>query len=443
MKFPEAFTTQMHQILAGEYNSFMDSMGSIAPVSVRLHPVKKSVIQGNAIPWCSTGRYLDERPVYTLDPFFHGGSYYVQEASSMFLEYIVTQLGIGGRPLRILDAAAAPGGKSTHLLSLVHPESLLVANEVINSRVHALMENIIKWGYPNAMITGNDPADFKSLPGFFDVIVLDAPCSGEGMFRKDPLAVNHWSPENIVLCSRRQKRILSDLWPALKEGGFFIYSTCTFNTSENEDNILWLITEKKAQQVSFNIPADWGIVSSGDVPGYRFYPHRLKGEGFFIAIVQKKTNEPAVQSKAYVQEIAQQHKKLIKDYVQAPFELFFFGQNGKISFVPAALREDMARISRSVRVIHAGTSVAEIKHSKVIPEHDLAMSVYYNTKAFPTLALTKEEALAYLRKETISKTATSKGFHLATYEGLPLGWLNVLPGRINNLYPSTWRIRNL
>ncbi len=443
MQLPAAFTTYMQHLLAGEYGLFMDSMTSDAPVSVRLHPLKKSVLQGSAIPWCNTGRYLDERPVFTLDPLFHAGSYYVQEASSMFLEQIITQLGLHRRPVRILDAAAAPGGKSTHLLSLIHPESLLVANEVIHSRACVLMENIIKWGYPNVVVTNNDPSYLASLTGFFDVVVLDAPCSGEGMFRKDPQAVNHWSPENILLCSRRQRRILSNLWPTLKEGGLLIYSTCTFNTIENEENILWLITEKKARFVSINIPAGWGIVSSGDVPGYRFYPHRLKGEGFFMAIVQKTTTEPPVQSKGHVQQISQQHSGLIKNYVQAPFEPIFFGQNGKISFAPAAIGQDIARINKLLRVMRAGTSIAEIKQGKVVPQHDLAVSVYLNAGAFPSVQLHKDEALAYLRKETIAKSVASKGFHLAAFQALPLGWLNILPGRINNLYPSAWRIRNL
>lgn len=443
MVLPKAFTTRMHQLLPKEFNSFMDSLDRAAHVSVRLHPLKKSYINGEPVSWCNTGRYLDERPQFTLDPFFHGGAYYVQEASSMFLEHVIRQLGLDLKPVRILDAAAAPGGKSTHLLSLVHPESLLVANEVIQSRVSVLKENIIKWGYPNAVITHNDPSDFSPITGFFDAIVLDAPCSGEGLFRKEPHAVSHWSPENVVLCSRRQKRILSDLWPTLKEGGYLIYSTCTFNTLENEENILWLIAEKKARPVSVNIPVDWGVVSSDKIPGYRFYPHRLKGEGFFVAIVQKTAPEHTRPGRAHLQGIPQQHHELVHSFIQAPFDTFFFEQKGKIAFAPAALHQDIAFVSRMLRVMSAGSSVAEIKHSKMIPEHELAMSVYLKTDAFPVISLSRDEALTYLRKETISRSAASKGFHLALYEGLPLGWLNVLSGRTNNLYPSAWRIRNL
>lgn len=414
-----------------------------APVSVRLHPLKKTMIQGESIPWCESGRYLSERPIFTLDPFFHGGSYYVQEASSMFLEQVIKQLRLHHKPLRVLDAAAAPGGKSTHLLSLLHPESLLVSNEVIRSRVPILLENIIKWGYPNVVITCNDPADFSTLQGFFDVIVLDAPCSGEGLFRKDPHAIKQWSPEHIILCSRRQQRILNHLWPALKSDGLLIYSTCTFNTSENEQNLLWILSEKKAKPIAVDFPPEWGIVTSTLVTGYRFFPHRLKGEGFFVGVVQKTTAERELPFRARLPGIPQQNQALTHSYISVPFETIFFSQQGKIAFAPAALEQDIARLVDLLHVEKAGTILAEIKHNKVVPQHDVAMSVYLNPDAFPRITFSRDEALSYLRKETLNISAASKGFHLATYNNLPLGWLNALPGRMNNLYPAAWRIRNL
>ncbi|MCS6973383.1 MAG: rRNA methyltransferase [Cyclobacteriaceae bacterium] len=442
MQLPEVFTRQMQQLLREEYELFLKSQTTRAPVSVRLHPLKKSMLHGDPVPWCSTGRYLHERPVFTLDPAFHGGAYYVQEASSMFVEQFLLQLNIHRKPLRILDAAAAPGGKSTHLLSLIHQESLLVANEVIRSRVPVLRENLTKWGYPNVIITNNDAADFGNVPGFFDVIVLDAPCSGEGLFRKDPDSISQWSTENVLLCSKRQQRILNDLWPALKEGGLLIYSTCTYNALENEENIIRLLTEKKAVPVSIDVPAQWNV-RSGNGPGYRFYPHRVKGEGFYVCAIQKTSAEAAPYYRAKPSALSISPHPVVRKFIRTPFDVIWFEQHGSLSFAPASLAQDIALLRERLRTGKAGTEVAQIKQHKPIPAHDLAMSVHLNTDAFPVIQLNVDDALAYLRKQHINATANNKGFHLFTYNDLPLGWANVLPGRINNLYPSAWRIRNL
>lgn len=253
-------------------------------LSVRANPAKISAEKlaehfsddvDGVVPWCPEGLYLKKRPSFTLDPLFHAGYYYVQEASSMYagvlLERAMRQL-LAGRPgLRILDLCAAPGGKSTHILSIIGPNDILLSNEVIRSRASILAENVAKWGYPNVVVSNNDPADFSSLDAFFDIVVVDAPCSGEGMFRKDSDAVSEWSLDNVRLCASRQRRIVSDIWPALREGGFFIYSTCTFNTLENDENVAWIVSELGAELIEQR----------------RFLPGEERGEGFFIALLRK------------------------------------------------------------------------------------------------------------------------------------------------------------
>ena len=193
--FPPLFEEKMRPQLLTDWEAFLASHQVSPPVSIRINPKKSKAIHVARIPWTEYGYYLDARPSFTLDPSFHAGSYYVQDASSMFLEQAVKQSLDLSQPLRVLDLCAAPGGKSTHLLSLISPGALLIANEVIGTRATILSENIQKWGHANVIVTHNDPEDFQRLPGYFDAIVVDAPCSGEGLFRKDPEAMNEWSPE--------------------------------------------------------------------------------------------------------------------------------------------------------------------------------------------------------------------------------------------------------
>lgn len=206
------------------------------------------------------------------------------------------------KPALVLDLCGAPGGKTTHLMSLLQPGDLLVANEVIRSRARILQENVTKWGIPGVVVTSGDPAAFASLGEIFDLIVVDAPCSGEGLFRKEPRAAEEWSPDHTRLCASRQKRILSEAWKCLRPGGAMVYSTCTFNPDENEENLEWLAQTAGASFLEVVPDPDWGIETSvhGKVTGYRFYPHRLRGEGFFAAVVRKEGHgtAPSLQREA-------------------------------------------------------------------------------------------------------------------------------------------------
>ena len=444
---PEQFERQMSDVLGNEYPSFANALNGRAPVSIRINPHKRTgIVEERQVPWSRYGRYLETRPVFTLDPVFHAGGYYVQEASSMFLEQAFSQHVSLDRPLTVLDLCAAPGGKSTHLLSLLHSDSLLVSNEVIRSRVGSLTENIQKWGYPNCVITSNDAEDFQNLPGLFDVVVVDAPCSGEGMFRKDPEARNEWSPDNIAICSARQKRILDSVWPAVKQDGILIYSTCTFNKQENEENLLWLSSQHDVEFLRIETDASWSIdeVVEGPVFGYRFYPHKAIGEGFFIAVVKKNQPQEGVSIRRHSRDNFIPPSKKISAEIGSwlkPGEHAFIQRDEIIQVLPQRWQQTIFALTKQLRVIYAGTYLAVQKHEKLVPEHSLALSIILSDEHFSRITVAEDEALAYLRKETLGLAPPFRGFALITINNLALGWVNIVPGRLNNLYPSGWRIR--
>ena len=292
--FPEKF---IERISAQEYidtEALFRALGEPSPVSIRINPGKwrRQPADSEPVPWCRNGYYLPLRPSYTLDPVFHAGCYYPQEASGMFLEQVLLQTAGSMKNIRVLDLCGAPGGKSTLISDIIGPDNLLVANEVIRSRASILAETVTKWGSGNTMVTRSDPSVFGRLSGFFDVILVDAPCSGEGMFRTG-IAVSEWSSGNASLCAERQKRILMDIWPCLKENGILIYSTCTFNPEENEENIRWMTGRNEAESVRLDLKTFPGImeIDYQGIYGYGFYPDKVRGEGFFISAIRKKDGQ--------------------------------------------------------------------------------------------------------------------------------------------------------
>ena len=443
---PPLFEEAMQNRLSGAFSDFVQSLKEVPPVSIRLNPRKNCTHEGlEKIQWSQFGRYLTERPVFTLDPELHGGTYYVQEASSMFLEQAFLQVVDQSRSIKVLDLCAAPGGKSTHLQSLLNDQSLLVSNEVIRPRASILCENVQKWGYCNAVVTNNDPADFQKLQGFFDLIVVDAPCSGEGLFRKDPKAMNEWSAANVALCSKRQRRILGDVWPALKQGGILIYSTCTYNELENEENLAWLKKEHEVESVKLKFDNQWGIENSNTngIDGYRFYPHQVKGEGFFISVIRKLGEEDEVRIKGHSAFTPPSTKILsqLNEWILKSEEKSFINRNHQFQFFPKDKLHEIEFLAKNLYLLSAGTVIATAKHDKLIPEHPLALSTELNKANFNRIELELNDALRYLRKETLAIQDSKKGFSLMSYQNTPLGWANVLDNRINNLYPSDWRIR--
>ncbi|MFD2515728.1 rRNA methyltransferase [Pontibacter locisalis] len=439
----------MEQILGSSFKNFEAALDQPAPISIRLNSSKIFTEPDlPKVPWANNAFYLPERPQFTLDPLFHAGSYYVQEASSMFLEQALKQQVDLEQPLRVLDLCGAPGGKTTHLASLISEDSLLVANEVIKNRASILAENVAKWGSGNVVVTNNDPRQFSRLPDFFDLMVVDAPCSGEGMFRKDPQAVNEWSEENVKLCAQRQQRILMDVWEALKPGGLLVYSTCTWNESENEQNVAWLAEQENATSVKLELKPEWGIEASEyqGIEGYRFYPQQVKGEGFFMAVLRKTGDyEESIKGgrkKKYKVIIAgKKEQALVRSWFQYPDKFEWLQWGEIISAIPASQFEALDELYQNMHVIYAGTEVAEVKGKKLKPMHPLALSRHLNKNEFSIVDLELEQALKYLRKEDIALEGGGSDWVLLQYKQVPLGWAKQIGNRINNYYPKEWRIR--
>ena len=460
MNLPQALIERTRQLL-GEttYASFEEALGIETPVSIRPNRMKtdKPVV-GEAVPWASSvGFYLENRPTFTFDPLCHAGCYYVQEASSMFVERVLREYV--HEPVVMLDLCAAPGGKSTLCRSVLPEGSLLVANEVMRNRSQILAENLIKWGHPEVVVTNNDPADFTDLTHLFDVILTDVPCSGEGMFRKDPVAVDEWSVENVDICWKRQRRILTDIWPSLKPGGLLIYSTCTFNREEDEDNVAWIAKELGADVLQVPVEEAWGItgnLTGGDFPVYRFLPHKTKGEGFFLAVLRKHADDLEETPKRFKPSKCSDKKKKGKDTkqpLQVPREAkTWLGEadayqlavkDTSIVAFPKAHEEEYAMLQQQLKVIHAGITMGEMKGKDLIPHHSLAMSTALADEVFPKAELTYEQAIAYLRKEGLNLDAdVPRGYVLVTYQQVPLGFVKNIGNRANNLYPQEWRIRS-
>jgi len=419
-----------------------------AVTSVRINPAKDAQQFSNLkqVPWCKEGYYLEERPIFTLDPLFHAGTYYVQEASSMFIAHIIHTLGLDQQEVIGLDLCAAPGGKSTLLNSSLHPDSLLVANEIIKTRVNTLANNLTKWGNHNVIVTNNDPASFKRLPGFFDLMLVDAPCSGSGMFRKDPQSVNEWSEATVDLCSQRQQRILSDSLTTLKTAGVLIYSTCSYSIEENEEIADWLIAHHGLEPIHIPFDPSWGIIETmspqKQAPCYRFYPNRVKGEGFFVSCFRKKEAQNTFNKKKVKLTSPSLDHSLLSHWIKPDIDFTSIPFKDDVFIIPTQHLVDFQSIQNVLYLKKAGTNVGKLNKRELIPHHDFALSNVKN-ETIQQIELSLDQALQYLRKADISLSTSTIGWTLATYKGFALGWMKILPNRINNYYPKDWRILNL
>lgn len=397
------------------------------------------------VPWSQYGYYLPVRPSFTFDPFFHAGAYYVQEASSMFVEQAMRHTCDLNAPLKVLDLCAAPGGKSTLLQSLISTDSVLVSNEVIKSRAALLGDNLSKWGGANVVVTNNDPRDFGRLPGYFDVMVIDAPCSGSGLFRRDPEAVSEWSPENVILCSQRQQRILADAWGALKENGILIYATCSYSKEEDEEIMEWIQEHLSAKNIPIPVSEDWHIVTTTAGPqqaeGYRFYPDKVKGEGFFITCFRKTSGDvyTAKKHRDSITPVAKKDQEKVAQWIKSLDNLFLMDHQGEVLIFPENMMPVVSLLQQHLYLRKAGVKAGQLAAKELIPDHQLAMSTMVR-ETIPQVMLTREQSLRYLRKEDPEVTTDVKGWALMMYEGMALGWAKILPNRINNYYPKELRI---
>lgn len=458
---PQAFSENMTALLGTERaEELFAALDSEPAVSIRANTAKGYDVVGREIPWCKTGFYLNKRPQFTLDPLLHAGCYYVQEAASMFIEQAYKALPF--TPQRVLDLCAAPGGKSTLWRSLLPDETLLVCNEPVYSRAMILAENLAKWGHPNVVVTNGYGRDFSALTNFFDVIAADVPCSGEGMFRKDDGARKEWDAESPTRCSALQREIITDVWPALRNGGFLVYSTCTFNREEDEDNIAYICNELGAEVVPIPIKDTWGI--EGDTTGrdldvYHFFPRSsalncntpaqdkgTESEGFFLALLRKTEEGSSGKSrktKGKQKEVPLRNVKGLDTWLQEPKQYKLIATDkDELYAVRRTWAADIARIRENVKTLSFGIRMAMEKGAKWIPQQELALSTALNAEAFPHADADLPTALSYLRREAITIEAP-RGYVLVHYKGHPLGFVNNLGTRSNNLYPAEWRIRTL
>ncbi|MCU0334571.1 MAG: RsmB/NOP family class I SAM-dependent RNA methyltransferase [Chitinophagaceae bacterium] len=448
MQLPDALLASLQGLPGYHAAAFQQAHRLPAPVSVRLHPTKSGRLQlplAGSVPWAQHGYFLHHRPAFAQDPAWHAGAYYVQEASSMAVEQAFLQHRPAG-PLRVLDLCAAPGGKSTHLLSLLNAETdILVTNDVIQSRANILLENVVKWGLPQAIVTNNDPADFGRLTGSFDVMLVDAPCSGSGLFRRDPEAIKEWSPANVQLCSQRQQRILADVLPALKEGGLLIYATCSYSFEEDERIADWLYQLADWEALSIDFPPAAGPVLSHSPqhghPCYRFYPHQVSGEGFFLSAFRKKEAVPTFRAKP-ARSIAPP-EAILRDMQRwlLPAAVYSIYQHEQQLYaMPPQLLDFFQTTRHLLKVKRAGLLVGEWQRNGLQPDHALAVSTWAHPQ-LPATLVDVDMARQYLRKEAMMPAEATLGWSVVNWEGHRLGWLKHLGPRSNNYYPKEWRLR--
>lgn len=423
---------------------------SDAPVSVRLAPGEDAdeLFPGNIddrVPWCPRGVYLKDRPAFTLDPALHQGRYYVQEASSMFVAHAVeVALKDASGPVKALDACAAPGGKTTTLIDTLPEGSLVVANEYNPKRARVLVENIIKWGTPYVVVTQGDTARLGKLKGVFDLVLVDAPCSGEGMMRKDDKAIEQWSHELVEECEARQREIVDNLWDAVAPGGVMIYSTCTFNRHENESIVEYIINSLGGENIDLEVPVGWGILPGIDTRAwcYRFVPGHTRGEGLYMAAVRKPLDGasimkmPAFKSPRPAKEAAQLAERLA-DAGSMTIEI----NNDEATAFPTRYMPVLVALRKYCRVLHSGVTLGTRAGKGWEPSQSLALSTVLNPEAFPRVEVDRDTALDYLRRQAVTvPDGSPKGYLLLTHGGRPLGFVKNLGNRANNLYPKEWRI---
>ena len=398
-QLPAAFTEKTRQLMGEErFERYLQSFEEEPPVSIRVNPRKMAegrwqMADGTPVPWCRNGYYLQKRPNFTMDPLLHAGCYYVQEAASMFLDEVLRQTSPspskggekGSSPLgrlgEVLDLCAAPGGKSTLLRSVLPEDCVLYSNEPIRNRANILLENVTKWGYDNHIVTNNYPKDYRKSKMKFDLILCDVPCSGEGMFRKDPATIREWSPQNVEKCWQLQREIVDDAWACLNPGGLLIYSTCTFNTKENEENIRYFLEQYDDMEVvPVDVKPEWNITGSlldgFHEPVYRFIPGITRSEGLFMCVLKKKGS---------LSPRPLQRERELKRVLEPPFHL----------------EGDGERLN--------------------LPYH---------------------QAIAYLRHEAlVLPEDTPRGLVTVCFQGHPLGLVKNIGSRANNLYPKEWKIK--
>lgn len=520
---PEAFSERISRQFSSEHRSFLTSLDNPAQTSVRVHPFKWENFESNVadaghktdgslpvltdyqitdsqtrdnlihetmpegmpgkntmqpVPWSLHGYQLSRRPLFAADPAWHAGAYYVQEASSQFLEWVLAQPEIQEQSHRILDACAAPGGKTT-LLSGLFPDAMITANEVIRSRLPVLMENIKRWGTGNIVLAHADISQFSKLPGFYDLVLVDAPCSGEGLFRKDNRSRSHWSPRNARHSCLRQRTILMDVWKTLRPGGFLIYTTCTFNPDENERNTAWFLQQTGGTCIPL-APAEPDLfqnagiheIRQGSVTAYAFYPHLVAGEGFFLSVIrkpdcgepfpdmltapltepEKKLSEPLngwfrrdigpTENTSPAKENRFRFPYPLRHQKRFETATVWFQTGNRINRFPARYKKDLQILAACLPIRYAGTETALISGQNLRPSPAAALDMQLDNRIFPHIRCNTEQARQYLQRIPMKlDRKPGTGWNLVSWQGLPIGWAHQTKDRLNNAYPMDWRLK--
>lgn len=456
MRLPEQFISRMQRELGVvEAEALCAALETEPSTSVRLNPAKMAEQKwgGGRVAWSDYGYLLGERPAFTLDPDFHAGAYYVQEASSQFAGYIVS-MAVGGaeacKGQRVLDMCAAPGGKSTHYATLVGERGLVVANEINRSRAAVLADNARKWGLGNMVVTCNDSARVADFEEWFDVVAVDAPCSGEGMFRKSDEACEQWSEANVAMCAERQWEILQNAFRSLKPGGVLLYSTCTFNRTEDEDVVGRACEEFGDELLAVDdipIGDDWGVVMGreGVFQTFRFFPHRLTGEGMFMAVARKaglatsRRRMPKARRKV-MEAVDKRTAQELSRWVKESEQMRFFAAGDTLYGCRKEHYDEVEALAGTLAVIYSGVAMGQVFKGKLKPDGALALYAGVNHDAVACCEVDEQEALKFLRKQDMDAAQFSEGVNMVLYGGRPLGFVKRVGARVNNMYPNSLRI---
>jgi 16S rRNA C967 or C1407 C5-methylase (RsmB/RsmF family)/NOL1/NOP2/fmu family ribosome biogenesis protein len=449
LKLPTEFINSVSCCKGFDEDAFINAHQTNSPTSIRINPFKTTELifkLDNPVPWNNKGFYLEERPNFTHDILFQAGCYYVQEAGSMFIEHALTSCVDFNQTLLAFDVCASPGGKSTLLNSLLNEKSSLVSNEIVKQRAEVLAQNLSKWGTSNVVVTNNDPSSYSEINDVFDVILVDAPCSGSGLFRKQHDAVDEWSLDNVNLCSQRQKRILSEIIGTLKQAGTLVYSTCSYSQAENEDIADWLVNEFGLISVQIPTEKNWGIVETTSEKqktfGYRFYPDKTQSEGFFCAVFKKPGN---IDNHQQVRKSKYEAFSIIKPKEK---ELFANWIKNLDEHVITKFKDDYLLTNQTTLDFinkysnlyykKVGTTIGSLIKNEVIPHHDLAWSIH-RADTIQTIECNQEQALQFLKKE-LQSIEGNKGWNLMTFNSFGIGWIKHLGNRLNNYLPNEFRI---
>lgn len=454
--FPKSFIKRMTLRLDKEFPSFLESLSQESIISVRTNPQKPTnqFAQEEEIPWNEHGYFLNKRPEFVFDPLIHGGAYYVQESSSMLFAHAIDF----SKDLKILDLCASPGGKSTLLLSKMSKNSVLFSNELVGKRAEILKENLLKWGNSNIVVTSNRSASYASFNAFFDIVLVDAPCSGEGMFRKNNRALQEWSENKAFVCSIGQKDILDEAIKLVRNNGLLIYSTCTYSEEENDQIVKWFYKKYKSiiQPITIQLKDEWGVVKENvlhfdekDQEVYRCYPHKIRGEGMFIAAfkVSSRMQSDLPKQKRNSQlfkGLSNIDQKKVNVFVKPNKDFQIRQHLDRIYALPTRYLNEIGLAAYKLNIVLQGTYIGSFnkKSGDFIPSHDLAMSNLMK-EDFPFVELELKDALHYLKKmeTSINPNNLPLGWIIAKYKGCNLGFLKNNKSRLSNFYPKEWSIR--